>query len=70
MLLHLKYPGPNEIDCDARFAKGQEMGWFQHGSTLILFAPRGFRLSEGIANGARVRMGEALMRLPARDSGA
>lgn len=39
VLLHLKYPGSNEIACDARFAKGQEIGWFQHGSTLILFAP-------------------------------
>ena len=42
------------------------MGWFQHGSTLILFAPRGFQLAEGIVNGARVRVGEALMRLPAQ----
>lgn len=58
VLLHLKYPGPNEIACDARFARGQEMGWFQHGSTLILFAPRGFALAEGIACGARVRVGQ------------
>jgi phosphatidylserine decarboxylase len=27
------------------------MGWFQHGSTIIVFAPRGFTLAEGIAPG-------------------
>ena len=31
------------------FAKGQEMGWFQHGSTILVFAPSGFTLAEGIA---------------------
>ncbi len=64
LLLHLGYRGPTEIPCSARFAKGEEMGWFQHGSTIILFAPRGFALAEGIAPGTRIRMGQALMRLP------
>jgi phosphatidylserine decarboxylase len=64
VLLHLRYRGPNEIPCSAAFAKGQEMGWFQHGSTIIVFAPRGFTLAEGIAPGVRLRMGQALMRLP------
>jgi phosphatidylserine decarboxylase len=62
--LHLKYRGPNRIDCDARLTKGQEMGWFEHGSTLIVFAPRGFRLCEGIEPGAVIRMGRRLMHLP------
>ena len=67
LLLHLGYRGPKEIPCrdGARFAKGQEMGWFQHGSTIILFAPKGFALCDGIVAGTRVRMGQALMRLPA-----
>jgi phosphatidylserine decarboxylase len=65
VLLHLKYRGPNEMPCDARVAKGEELGWFQHGSTIIVFAPRGFALAEGIAPGTRVRMGQPLMRLPA-----
>ncbi|HPU50712.1 MAG TPA: archaetidylserine decarboxylase [Burkholderiaceae bacterium] len=63
-LLHLSYPGPNEVECDAPFTRGQEIGWFEHGSTLILFAPAGFRLAEGIGAGSRVRMGQSLMRLP------
>jgi phosphatidylserine decarboxylase len=64
VLLHLRWPGPNEMPCDAAFDKGQEMGWFQHGSTIIVFAPPGFALCEGIEPGRRLRMGEPLMRLP------
>jgi phosphatidylserine decarboxylase len=40
------------------------MGWFEHGSTIIVFAPRGFELAPGIATGSRIRVGEPLMRLP------
>ena len=68
VLLHLRYRGPNEIPASARFAKGEEMGGFQHGSTIIVFAPRGFALQEGIAPGVRIRMGQALMRLPPEGS--
>jgi phosphatidylserine decarboxylase len=64
VLLHLRYRGPNVIPCDARFAKGQEMGWFQHGSTLLVFAPRGFALHERVREGTRIHVGEPLMRLP------
>lgn len=63
-LLHVRYRGPNQIACQAHFAKGQEMGWFEHGSTIIVFAPKGFALCEGIAEGTRIRMGQALLRLP------
>ncbi|HYN59415.1 MAG TPA: phosphatidylserine decarboxylase [Rubrivivax sp.] len=45
-------------------AKGQELGWFEHGSTIIVFAPRGFALCPGIEPGSAVRMGQRLMRLP------
>jgi len=62
--LHLRYRGPERIDCDARVAKGQELGWFEHGSTIIVFAPRGFALCPGIESGSPVRMGQRLMRLP------
>jgi len=64
VLLHLKYRGPNVIPCDAPFTKGAEMGWFQHGSTIIVFAPRGFAMSPGIRAGEVIRAGQALMRLP------
>lgn len=68
--LHLGWPGPHEIACDVPLRKGQEMGWFEQGSTIIVFVPRGFTLAPGIAPGVRVRMGQALMRLPAAASPA
>jgi len=64
VLLSLKYRGPNVFTCDAAFRKGEEMGWFQHGSTIIVFAPDGFTLCEGVQEGARIKVGERLMRLP------
>lgn len=62
VLLHLDYPGPNVMRCDAAFTKGQEIGWFEHGSTIIVFAPDGFELC--VEEGARIKMGEPLMKLP------
>lgn len=64
VLLHLRYRGPNRIDCHAVASKGQELGWFEHGSTIIVLAPAGFSLCAGVQTDARVRMGQALMRLP------
>ncbi len=51
-------------DCNAEFRKGQEMGWFEHGSTIIVFAPDGFSFCETVREGAMIRVGEPLMRLP------
>jgi phosphatidylserine decarboxylase len=44
--------------------RGEELGWFEHGSTILVFAPAGFTLAEGITPGAGIRMGRPLMRLP------
>jgi phosphatidylserine decarboxylase len=64
VLLHLNYDGPNVIRCQARFQKGDEIGGFQHGSTLVCFAPRGFALCESVREGSIIRMGQPLLRLP------
>jgi phosphatidylserine decarboxylase len=63
--LNLAYRGPNRFMCNAAYRKGAEMGWFEHGSTIIVFAPPGFALCEGVATGQRIRMGEALLLAPA-----
>jgi phosphatidylserine decarboxylase len=63
VLLHLRYRGPNIIPCDVGLRRGEEMGWFEHGSTIIVFAPRGAALSEGVQQGGRINMGQALMRV-------
>ncbi|MBA4176232.1 MAG: phosphatidylserine decarboxylase [Leptothrix sp. (in: Bacteria)] len=69
VLLHLRWAGPNEMPCDQAVVKGQELGWFEHGSTIIVFAPPGVRLAPGIESGRRLRMGQALMTLPAGHNG-
>lgn len=61
-LLNRQYRGPQTLPCDARLAKGQEMGWFQHGSTILVFVPPGFELAEGIGTGREIRAGRALLR--------
>jgi len=53
-----------DLPSDGRFRKGEEMGWFEHGSTIIMLAPRGGMLCETVQTGTTLRMGEALMRLP------
>ena len=58
------YRGRGVIACDSDVRKGDELGWFQHGSTIIVFAPDGFALCENVREGATIRMGEPLMRLP------
>ena len=63
-------PRAQRDPCRTRFNKGEEMGWFEHGSTIIVFAPRGFALCEGIEAGATIRMGRALMRLPPQEAAA
>jgi len=64
LLLDTAHRGPTVFPCNAPVQKGEEMGWFQHGSTIIVFAPEGFALCENVEEGAVVRMGQPLMRLP------
>ncbi len=59
--LNLGYRGPNIIDCSMQFRKGEEIGWFEHGSTILVFAPRGFEWTENVQEGRMIRMGQALL---------
>jgi len=61
--LHMNYRGPSTQDCNARLAKGEEMGWFEHGSTIIVIAPRDFAIVDNLREGDIVQMGRPLMRL-------
>jgi phosphatidylserine decarboxylase len=60
VLLHVRWPGPNVMHCAAPHGKGQEMGWFEHGSTIIVFVPPGFERAAGVDTGKRLRAGDAL----------
>lgn len=62
-LERLKSEGGGTVSCNAEFRKGDELGWFEHGSTIIVFAPGGFSLCDHIQNGAMIRVGQKLMRM-------
>jgi phosphatidylserine decarboxylase len=64
LTLGMHYRGARTIACNARLTKGEEMGWFEHGSTIIVFAPDGFELYPGVQDGTRIRVGQPLLRLP------
>lgn len=64
LLLHARYRGPHDLRCDAPLCKGEEMGWFQHGSTIIVLAPHGFELHAPLHPGRRIRTGQALLVQP------
>ncbi|HXC26717.1 MAG TPA: archaetidylserine decarboxylase [Stellaceae bacterium] len=55
--------GAIELPCHASLGKGEEMGWFEHGSTIIMLAPRGASLAAGICEGVKIRLGRPLMQL-------
>jgi phosphatidylserine decarboxylase len=47
--------------CNARFAKGEEMGWFEHGSTIIMLAPPELSPVTALQEGGPIRMGSPLL---------
>jgi phosphatidylserine decarboxylase len=57
--------GRQTFSCHAALRKGEEMGWFEHGSTIILLAPKGFRLCDDVQEGMKIRAGQPLLRMPA-----
>jgi phosphatidylserine decarboxylase len=65
LVLHARRDGPTEFAQQASFRGGDEMGWFEHGSTIIVLAPRGVSLAPGILPGARIKAGAPLLQLPA-----
>ena len=52
------------MPCTARFQKGDELGWFEHGSTILVLAPPGYRLCDNVADGRLIRMGQPLLLCP------
>ena len=62
VLLNLRYRGPNRIACRATFRKGEELGYFHHGSTIIVLGSADLGLADGVTEGAIIRMGAPLLR--------
>ncbi len=59
--LHHDYRGEQVIPCEAVLTKGQEMGWFEHGSTIVVLAPKGVELVAGLTTGTEVKAGQTLL---------
>lgn len=64
LTLNAQTQGATVFPCDVDVRKGEELGWFEHGSTIIILAPGDFEFDERVKEGARVRAGEPLMRRP------
>jgi len=61
-VLNAQTERPLVFQCAAHAQKGQELGWFEHGSTIIMLAPGDFEFCDNIIEGARIRAGEKLWR--------
>jgi phosphatidylserine decarboxylase len=61
-VLNAQTERPLQFQCDDAVRKGDELGWFEHGSTIILLAPGDFVFTGNVQEGARIRAGEPLWR--------
>jgi phosphatidylserine decarboxylase len=64
VVLNSQTEGALQFPCDVNVGKGEELGWFEHGSTIILLAPAHFEFCGNVSEGARIRAGEPLLRNP------
>ena len=64
VVLNAQTRGPSVFPCDVAVHKGGELGWFEHGSTIIVLAPDRFEFCDNVREGARIRAGEPLLRKP------
>ena len=65
LVLNAQSRGPTLFPCDVGVRKGDELGWFEHGSTIIVLAPDHFEFCDNVSDGARIFAGQPLMRKPA-----
>jgi phosphatidylserine decarboxylase len=62
VVLNARTRGPTVFLCDVNVGKGEELGWFEHGSTIILLAPEHYGFCDNVKEGGRIRAGESLLR--------
>lgn len=63
--LHRGWAGIQHWPCAAQHDRGQEMGWFEHGSTIILLTRSDVTIHPRIQQGLLVKAGEILLELDA-----
>ena len=59
--LTLAHRGWRDFSCDVQVQRGEELGRFEAGSTIILFASGPVALCDGIQEGTVIRMGQRLL---------
>lgn len=59
--LDLDYQGSNFLPCDTSYQKGEQMGYFQHGSTIVMLCSEDYQFHSSICEGMTVRVGQPLM---------
>jgi phosphatidylserine decarboxylase len=64
-MLNAQTPPPLVFPCDVSVRKGDELGWFEHGSTIIVLAPDHFEFCDNVVASARISAGQPLLRKPA-----
>jgi phosphatidylserine decarboxylase len=64
VVLNASSRGPTVFPCDASVRKGEELGWFEHGSTIIVLTPDHFEFCDNVSEGARIFAGQPLLRKP------
>jgi phosphatidylserine decarboxylase len=52
--------GPQRVRTHTPIHKGEELGWFEHGSTIVLLVPPSWNIASGLQEGSRLFMGQAL----------
>src|ERR1700722_9087075 len=65
IMLNAASRGPTVFPCDVAVRKGDELGWFEHGSTIIVLTPDHFEFCDNVVESARISAGQPLMRKPA-----
>ena len=63
LVLNGRTRGPLTYPCDVDVKKGDELGWFEHGSTIIMLAPSHFEFADNVTEWGRIRAGEPLLRI-------
>ena len=64
IVLNAQTTGPTVFPCDVSLRKGDELGYFEHGSTIIVLAPDHFEFCDNVREGARILAGQPLLRKP------
>ncbi|PAU79732.1 phosphatidylserine decarboxylase [Halovibrio salipaludis] len=59
--LNLRYEGANHIPCSTQYERGEEMGYFEQGSTIIVLTGPELTLHPALQEGQTIHMGEPVL---------